>query len=167
MAGLTSKIGRLWPVAAAAVLSVAALSGLASAETANKELTIKVSKIKLLDKVDELSKGDLFARVTIDGEVQSSPVVKGSNEIKPGWKLSKKVTSGDHNVKLELVDKDVTQDDTIDINRVDKKRDLDFTVNTRSCRVSGFASTYSCGSTIARTGAEPKKAEISFSVSVK
>ena len=152
---------------AAALVAVTAFAPLSQAETANQELTIKVSRVKLLDKVDELSKGDLYARVTIDGEVQSSSVVKGENVIKPDWKLTKKVTRGDHKVKVELVDKDVTQDDTIDINRVDKKRDLDFTVNTKSCRIEGFSTTYKCGSSITRVGAEAKKAEITFTVSVK
>ncbi len=167
MARLISTTYRVWPLGLATALLLAPLSMPASAQSANKELTIKVSRIKLLDKVDELSKGDLFARVTIDGDAQSTAVVRGASEIKTDWKITKKVTSGDHKVKVELVDKDVTQDDNIDINRVDKKRDLDFTVNTRSCRIEGFSSTYRCGSSISRTGAEPKKAEITFTVSVK
>lgn len=164
----TARASALALALLAVPLAVAALSpSPVEAASASQELTIKVSRVTLLDKVDELSKGDLYARVTIDGEVQSSPVVKGENVLKPDWKLSKKVTPGDHKVKVELVDKDVTQDDTIDINRVDKKRDLDFTVNTKSCKIEGFSSTYRCGSTITRTGQEPKKAEIAFTVSVK
>ncbi len=148
-------------------LACAALTlGQSQAEAADKTLTVKVTKIRLLDRVDEFSKGDLYARVTIDGEVVKSEVVKGANEVKPDWKISAKVKGGEHKVKLELVDKDVTQDDSIDINRVDKKRDLDFTV-TPGCRIEGFSSSYKCGSSITRSGAETKKAEITFSVSVK
>lgn len=159
-------------VAAAAVLALPLLAlatlapSVSQAETANQELTVSISRIRALDKADELSKGDLYARVTIDGEVQKTPVAKGENEVKPGWKITKKVSPGDHTVKVELLDRDVAQDDPIDINRVDKKRDLDFTV-TKGCRIEGFSSTFKCGSTITRAGAEQKKAEISFSVSVK
>jgi C2 domain len=153
--------------ATAVLFAAAALTfGHSPADAADKTLTLKVTKIRLLDRVDELSKGDLFARVTIDGEIQSSPVVKGSNELKPDWKISMKVKGGEHKVKLELVDKDVTQDDSIDINRVDSKRDLDFVV-TPGCRIEGFSSTYKCGSSITRAGAEKKKADITFSVNVK
>lgn len=141
--------------------------GHGQAAAAEKELTIKISNVRLLDKVDELSKGDLYARVVINGESQKTLVVKGENVIKPDWKITKKVPSGVQKVKIELDDKDVTQDDMIDINRVDKKRDLDFTVSTKSCRIEGFSSTYKCGSSITRAGGEAKKAEITFSVSVK
>lgn len=137
-----------------------------SAHAADKELTVTITKIKALDKLDEFSSSDLFARVTIDGDVQSTAVIKGDNEIKPGWKITRKVKSGDHKVKVELLDKDVTQDDPIDINRVDKKRDLEFVVTSR-CRVEGFSSTFKCGSSITRAGKEAKKADITFSVNVK
>lgn len=148
-------------------LAIATLAPAQSqAQTANQELTIKISRIKALDKVDALSKGDLYARITIDGDVQKTPVVKGENAVKPDWKITKKVSSGDHKIKIELLDRDVAQDDLIDINRVDKKRDLDFTV-TSGCRIEGFSSTYKCGSSIVRAGGEVKKAEITFTVSVK
>jgi hypothetical protein len=164
---MTARVSALAAALLAVPLAVTAFAPQSQAETASQELIITVKRVTLLDKVDELSKGDLYARVTIDGEIQSSPVVKGQNVFKPDWKLSKKVTRGDHNVKVELVDKDVTQDDNIDINRVDKKRDLEFSVNTKSCRIEGFSSSYKCGSSITRAGAEPKKADITFVVSVK
>jgi len=154
-------------VMTATVLAAATLvPAVSHAAPKTQEVTVKVSRVKLLDKVDQLSKGDLYLRVTIDGEVVKSAVVKGADVIKPDWKVSAKVKSGAHIVKVELVDKDVTQDDSIDINKVDKKRDLDFTV-TKGCRIEGFSSPYKCGSSITRAGTEVKKAEITFSVSVK
>ena len=148
-----------------ALISAGAMT-LAMGQAQAAELTVKIIHVRALDKFDEFSNGDLYAKVTIDGDIQSTPVVKGDNEIKPGWKITRKVSSGDHKVKVELLDKDVTQDDPIDINRVDKKRDLEFVVTPR-CRIEGFSSTYKCGSTITRAGKEAKKADISFSVSVK
>ena len=147
-------------------LAVMAFAPLSQAETANRELTVTIISAKALDKADEFSNGDLYAKITIDGEAQKTPVIKGDNEIKPNWKITKKVGSGSHKVKVELYDKDVTKDDPVDINRVDKKRDLDFTV-TSGCRIEGFSSTYKCGSSITRAGGEVKKAEITISVDVK
>ena len=135
---------------------------------ANREITITVTRVKPLDKADELSDGDFFARATIDGVpsvIEKPTSVKGA--FKPNWKLSHKVADGTIKVKLELIDKDVTADDPVDINKVTNKRDLDFTVNTKTCKIEGFSQTYKCGSVISRTGTETKKAEISFTVSVK
>ena len=81
--------------------------------------------------------------------------------------MSKRVEAGRHNVKLEILDKDLTKSELIGINWVDGKRDLDFVVNTRMCRIEGFASTYKCNATISRAGNERKKAEVSFVVGVR
>lgn len=139
----------------------------AGAQAAKHEITLTVTRFKALDRADELSAGDFFARVTIDGARQQSAIISDRMEVQPNWKLSKDVSPGVHNVKLELIDKDVAVDDPIDINRLPNKRDLDFTVDTRSCRIDGFAQTYKCGATITRAGAERKKAEISFKIDVK
>jgi hypothetical protein len=138
-----------------------------SAQTGTHEIVVTISHVKALDKFDEFSNGDMYGRVTIDGKVQKTPVIKGDKEVKPNWTISQAVSPGKHDVKVEILDKDVTVDDPIDINRVDKKRDLDFTVNTKTCKIEGFSSTYSCGKSISREGAEPKKADITFKVSVK
>lgn len=151
----------------ALLLPLAALT-LAPAGTAAAQhvITIKVTSVEALDKVDELSGADFYARVTIAGETQKTEIIKGE-KIKPGWSISKSVSPGAHDVKLELIDKDVAQDDPVDINRIDAKRDLDFNVNTRTCRIEGFAVPYRCGRTISRAGGENKKADISFQVSVE
>lgn len=157
------QIARAFAVlAAGALLPAVTATGAALAD----EIIVRVTSVKGLDKVDELSGGDYFARVTIDGEAQSTPVVK-ETKFKPDWKISKSVSSGEHKVKLELIDKDIAEDDPIDINRLNNKRDLEFKVNTRTCKIEGFSSTQKCGTTITRTGTENKKAEISFKVSVK
>lgn len=134
---------------------------------ATHDITITVSRFQALDKADELSRGDFFARATIDGEAQVSPTVSDQAEVSPDWKLSKSVKPGVHKVKLELIDKDVSVDDPIDINRLANKRDLDFSVNTNTGRIEGFAQTYKVGQTITRAGSENKKASISFKVDVK
>lgn len=155
-------------LAAAPLLAFTALAPSASeAQTASHELIITISEIRALDRIDDFSNGDLYARVTINGDTMKSDVLKGAKDIKPNWRLSKKVTPGEHKVKLEIIDKDLTADDSIDINRIDNKRDLDFTVNTRTCRVEGFASTYRCGTKIRRAGNETKKADVTFTVTVK
>lgn len=151
---------------AATLAAMIPFAGMAQAQEATHEITVIVLSVKALDKADELSGGDFFARATIAGETSETPVVSEPN-FTPAWTLTKKVAAGTHNVKLALIDKDVSVDDPIDINRLGNKRDLDFTVDTRSCKVEGFAQTYKCGTKIKRAGAEKKKAEILFTVSVK
>ncbi len=151
-----------------ALLLPAAAVTLLGAGTAHADhtITVKILSVEALDKVDELSGADFYARVTIAGETQKTSIVKGE-DIKPGWSISKTVRPGRHDVKLELIDKDVAQDDPVDINRIDAKRDLDFNVNTRNCRIEGFAVPYRCGRTISRAGGEKKKADIAFEVTVE
>ncbi|HEX2843343.1 hypothetical protein [Hyphomicrobium sp.] len=146
------------------------LASLTSSEAAAQpphEITVTVSKFTPLDRADDLSDGDFFARLTIDGQAVVSPTLSAKGAEKPGWKLTKSVPPGVHKVKLELIDKDVSVDDPIDINKVDKKRDLDFAIDTKSCRIEGFSETYKCGATITRSGGEAKKATIEFTVAVK
>ncbi|MGL4396022.1 MAG: hypothetical protein ACRCS9_05735, partial [Hyphomicrobium sp.] len=82
--------------------------------------------------------------------------------------IAKDVGRGKYDVKLEIFDKDpLKPDDVIDINRIGFKRDLDFVVDTRNCRVEGFANRYKCEQLIERAGGERKRAEISFRVSVE
>jgi hypothetical protein len=131
------------------------------------EIEILITHVKALDAWDELSKGDSFARVTIGKDVQTTPVVEQKSEITPDWKIVHKVKPGKHDVKLELLDKDVSVDDPIDINKVANKRPLEFTVDTRSCRITGFSQSYKCGDKITRVGEETKKADITFVVKVK
>jgi hypothetical protein len=145
---------------------LAAVATAAPGAAIAEEITITVTSVKGLDKVDELSGGDYFARMTIDGDVQNSTVVKDV-EFKPDWKLSKSVSAGKHDVKLELIDKDLAEDDPVDINRMPNKRSLEFSVDTKSCKIEGFSSTYRCGKAITRAGDETKKAAITFKVTVR
>jgi hypothetical protein len=153
---------------AAMGLGLVATASIEAAAQGKQELTVTITKFHALDRADDLSQGDFFARVTIDGEAQSTGQISDQAEVSPkDWKISKSVSPGVHKVKLELMDKDVSVDDPIDVNRVDKKRDIDFAVDTKSCRVEGFSESYKCGATITRAGGEKKKASISFTVSVK
>lgn len=156
----------------ACLMTLAALFGALAITTpaalaAPQELTVTITGVKAIDKADEFSKGDFYARVTIDGQTQSTQPIKQQDVDKPNWKITQKVEPGIRKVKLEILDKDVSQDDPIDINRMDNKRSLEFEVNTRTCRILGFSSGYKCGATITRAGKEKKAAEISFKISVK
>lgn len=150
---------------ASAVAMVAAAS---SAFARDDEITVTILQVHALDKADAFLSDDLYARVTIAGEVFKTPRVAQSNDIIPNWKISKVVPRGDHDVKVEIFDKDVfSPDDKIDINRLPNKRDLDFIVDTRRCRIDGFANRYRCNQQIRRAGDERKKAEIVFYVTVR
>lgn len=158
-------------VAAGIVLTPVGLVALdgaqVQAQPATHEIVIKVTRVKALDEYDEFSKGEFYGRASIGGKKEKSEVVRNETDAKTNWTFSFPVTPGQHDVKLELLDKDLSVDDPIDINRLDRKRDLDFTVNTRTCRIEGFAQVYRCGTLITRTGAEKKKAAIYFTVAVR
>jgi hypothetical protein len=130
------------------------------------EITVNITRLKALDKIDQLSAADFLARVTISGEVFETKVVRNKDVIRPDWIVRKRVAAGSHDIKIEIVDKDVTKSELIDVNRIDNKRDLDFKVDTRSCLIGGFSETIRCGTLIRREGQEVKKAEIVFSVAV-
>lgn len=153
--------------AAAAIVLAGSSMALVSTGAAAAEITVTITKFHALDRADDLSSGDFFARIMINGKAAFSPVLTGETVFTPNWKLTLPAKSGANEVTLSLIDKDLTVDDPIDINRVDKKRDLGFTVNTKTCRITGFTESYKCGQTITRAGTETKKASISFEVNVK
>lgn len=140
-----------------------ATSNAATAE----EIIVTITHVKALDKIDALSKADFMARVTIGGERLTTDAVKNLDNIRPNWVIRKRVSEGTHDVKLEILDKDVSKNDLIDINKVANKRDLDFKVNTRNCNISGFSGGYSCGDSIKRAGEENRRAEVTFKVEVR
>ena len=138
-----------------------------AAQAQQREITVTIKSVKALDKLDAFSKADFFARIRIAGETFSTPVVKQADQIVPNWQVSKRVAAGQHDIKIEILDKDLTKADLIDVNRITGKRDLDFSVNTRTCTIGGFSSSYRCGQNIVRGGTENKKAEVTFTVDVR
>lgn len=159
--------GRKSFASAAAFAAFAVAVGAAPSVAAATEIVVTVTRFKALDKADELSSGDFFARIRVDGKAAFSPVLTGQQEFTPNWKLTLPAKPGVVKVNLSLIDKDVSVDDPIDINRLPNKRDLDFTVNTKTGKIEGFATSYKTGQTITRAGTENKKAVISFKVDVK
>ncbi len=157
-------------IRAVGLATLAALLGfpvMAPTQAKAEEIIVTITRVRALDKIDALSKADFGARVTIAGEAFPTAVIQNDDDIRPRWTLRKKVAAGVHDVKIELLDKDVTKSDLIDINRIAGKRDLDFKVDTGKCTVGGFTSPYRCGTAIVRSGDERKRALIMFSVAVK
>jgi hypothetical protein len=160
--------------AGAAALAVATVAGatyglstVAQSQAKNHEVTVTVHRVAAIDKIDAASRPDFYARVTIAGNRQTTQFIKDKVDISPNWQISAAVPPGRTLVKVEILDKDISVDDPVDINRLAGKRDLDFTVDTRNCRIDGFANGYKCGDKITRAGDQRKGAEITFSVSVK
>lgn len=130
------------------------------------EVQVTIHRLTALDKADAFSSDDFYARVTIGGQVFKSERIRQTDQIIPNWRFSAIVPNGRTDVKIEVFDRDLQVDDQIDINRIDPKRDLDFVVNTRTCRLEGFSQPYRCGEDVRRAGGERKKAEITFMVQV-
>ena len=155
--------------------SIAAIAVIATAVTAQAqgygngrhEVTVTISKVRALDKMDAFSKGDFYARVSIAGVPQETKPVRQQNDISPNWTITSVVPAGNTPITVEILDKDLTKSEPIDINRVENKRALDLSVNTRNCSISGLSGISRCRQTIVRAGTERKKAEITFSVDVR
>ena len=165
-------ISRIASGAAGALIVAAAAAAMPTSASAQatQEITLTISKITALDRIDWGLAGDadFYAKVTIAGETFTTQRVRGKNAISPNWRITKAVAPGQHDVKVEIFDRDpLKPDDRVDINRLPNKRDLDFTVDTRSCTILGFASPFKCGRTIVRAGRDAKAAEIEFKVEVK
>lgn len=138
-----------------------------AAQGARQEIVITITRVRAIDKLDNFSRADFMARVSIDGDQLTTQRVRQQDDIRPNWVIAKRVAPGRHEVKLAVLDQDATKAESIDINRINGKRDLDFTVDTRSCTILGFASPFKCGRTIVRAGRDAKAAEIEFKVEVK
>lgn len=145
----------------------ATAQGTAKAAPKGHEVTVTIKRVRALDKIDQLSKPDFLARVTIAGRPQTVPRVREGEDISPNWRFTESVPPGRHAVRIEIFDKDLSKNEPIDINRLPNKRMQDFVVDTRSCRIQGFAGSPRCGTDIVRGGDEPKKAEVTFDVTVR
>ena len=152
--------------AAAGLGALALIAATPTFSQGTQEVIVTITQVRAIDKIDAASKPDFLARVTIAGQSTSTPAIKDQELIRPNWVVRQRVSPGIHNVKLEILDKDVTKNDSVDVNRVDGKRDLDFQIDTTNCAVLGFSQPYRCGSVIQRAGAEKKAAEVTFSVTV-
>lgn len=155
--------------ARAAALAAVAIAGFAAPAMA-QDLIITIERVRALDKIDAAGQADFYAQVTIDGKTIKTERIRRADDVRPNWVIRAPMTGRRSEVKLEILDKDVlSKDDLVDINRLDGKRDLDFSVRNGPCRVEGFAQSYDCsgrGVVITRGGNEKKAAEVTFRVDV-
>lgn len=160
--GYAGRRGAVMGAALVAMVSGAAVPAVA------QELIITIERIRALDKIDAAGQADFYAQVTIDGKVIKTERIRRADDVRPNWVIRAPITKPTADVKLEILDKDVlSKDDLVDVNRIDGKRDLDFRVRTRPCRVEGFSQSYDCsgsGVSITRAGREKKAAEVTFRV---
>lgn len=170
MSSLHFKPARALTIAAAVIAGPALGLGLAATEvsaTKPHEITITVERLKALDKFDAFSKADFYARVTIDGRTQTTPVIRQQVEVAPNWVLRETLPPGKYDLKMEIFDKDASIDDPIDVNPIDGRRTLEATIDTRKCRLMAYGKTYRCGLRASVSGKERKSAEVTFKVDVK
>ena len=100
---------------AAIALAAAASLVSATAARADSEIVLVVTKVTALDAADTWLAGpdDFYARVTIDGEVFTTPIKRQRNHAEPNWKITKVVRGRSHDVKLEIFDKDIGKGDDL------------------------------------------------------
>ncbi len=168
---LKANASRLLAIGCAPLAVGLALGTPAWACSPTHQIVLNVQEVKALDKYDELSLGDIYARVAIAGTTQSTPILKQTAAVgqvlKPDWQIIQNVGPAAASGQSRIDRQDLSQDDVIDINRLPSRRVLEFTIDTRRCRIEGFASDYTCKSPINRVGKEAKAAEITFMVDAK
>ena len=157
---------------AGALAGAALVAGtLAAASASAAEITVRIDRIRALDRVDWglAGQADFYARVSIAGKETTTKVIKNKDDVRPGWVIrERRLKPGVHDVRIQIFDRDpLKADTTVDINRIDKKRDIEFKIDTRRCRIDGFSTQEKCGRTINRAGQERKKAEIWFRASAR
>ena len=125
-----ANASKLFAIGCAPLAAALALGTPAWAGSPTHQIVLNVQQVKALDKFDELSLGDIYARITIAGTAQSTPILKQEAAVgqvlKLNWQIIQNVGPGVHPVKVELIDKDLSQDDVIDINRLPNRRVLEF-----------------------------------------
>lgn len=166
MSGMKFMSGKGLKSALAAAALLGALPAVATTASAD-EIRITIERVNGIGPGDLWSRSDFFARVTIGGVTTTTDVVRNRNDARPNWIIVRDVRRGTHDVKIEVLDRDVTKQEPIDITRTTGKKDLDFKVSTRPCRVIGFAGSPRCGQSITRGGNEGKSAEITFKVEAR
>ena len=81
----TAKPAFAFAIASAVAGSVMGMTATGASAT---EIVITVTKFHALDRADELSSGDFFARMKINGKAAFSPTITGEQVFTPDWKLA-------------------------------------------------------------------------------
>ncbi len=168
------RVARLVAVLAILGVLLPAISAPPSAaQSVEAEVTLTIERVRQLECVDDslfgcTSQADFYAKMSIDGQQQTTGVFNNDNVITPNWVQRRTITGTRADLKIEMWDDDGFlngADDQVDIDPGNGRR-LDLRVNLNSCSVSGDVSG-PCGVTIRSSGAQSDRAEVRFRVDVR
>jgi hypothetical protein len=128
-----------YPAIAGALL---ACLGLASAASA-KQVTVRINRVAQIDNLDKFDldpdRADFYAQVWINGQLHRTKNFS-FDDGRPYWTFSKNVKTRYVNIRIKLLDDDgglEEADDFVDINPRKGKKDLHFTLDTKTGRIVG------------------------------
>ena len=165
----SSVMARMARASSIAVLAMTTAFVIPSASAQTVQITVRIERIVALDPADYGGPADFFARLTIDGVQYQTPIIWENNDISPNWEYPHLVSgAGVRRIGIEVLDKDFSYDDLIDVSPVVGKRTLDLIINTSAlpCRVTGDVAGR-CDSSLTTEGAELGRASLRFSINAK
>lgn len=153
---------------------VSALGPLPHAAQAAAPLTVTVTidRVRMIDEIEECflaGDADFYAVITIDGRRHRTGTIGGQDDIRPGWRHQVAVDPAltIAPISLEVFDEDggaCDADDHADISG-DGDRNLDLSVNLRSCAISGDRAG-GCWRPLSAAGTQDDNAAIDYRVDV-
>lgn len=135
-----------------------------------RRVTVSVSRVMQIDNLDgdfvRADRADFYAQIWIGGKLHRTKTFI-SDDGNPAWRYGRRVSGDKIHMRLKLIDDDgglEDRDDYVDINPRDGKKDLNFTLEVSTGRITGDV-TGRRGQTIHSTGGKDgDKAEIWFVV---
>lgn len=153
-----------------ALVTLLGLSGTGEAQR-TRYVTVRISRVAQIDNLDKVDSitaddADFYAQITINGRTKRTPTIH-KDDSRVNWTFRAPYTGRSVSVRIKLVDDDgglEQNDDFVDINPRDGKKDLHMTYNPRNGRITGDARG-SRGRTIrSRGGGDTDRGQIWFSI---
>lgn len=137
-----------------------------------RRVWVTIYRVAQLDDLDKPTpiitkdRADFYAQIWINGDSYTSEVMS-TDDGKPGWSHSVYVTGQTAKIRIKLCDDDgglENEDDYVDINPKEGKKDLEFNYNTRTRRMSGEVSGRRGQTIIKSGGGDSSQGKIWFTV---
>lgn len=132
---------------------------------------LKISRVTQLDNLDQgdalgANDADFYANVTINGKIHNTEKV-AEDDAEPNWMIPLDTTQRYNKIKIALWDDDgglERSDDHADINPKDNMKDITFTYDRYTGRLSGDVTGYFGQTMMSEGGGDDDKAKIEFAI---
>jgi hypothetical protein len=158
-------------ISAAAAAACLAPTYVTSSPPAARTIYLTIRRIAQNDNLDadflRADRADFYAQVAIAGVWRTSNTVHGKDVIWPSWRFSRTTGSSPVRIHLRIYDNDgglEGRDDRCDVNPLTGARELSFTYNPATGRISGDASGFRGEPIHVKGFGDANRAEVTFVV---